>query len=542
VNRCSVKLWNTIILGVAILSAALGGGLGRTESTQGISRWVRLDPIEAETPIPIGQQKQLLVDEEMLCDWWNVRRVQAQVKKHPSNPMLKPDQPWEIDPLNTPGLYPYSIIYDPEDALYKLWYRAGEFVGFATSKDGLKWIKPKLGLIEHKGTKDNNLCRLEPFGKPIPGRLHLIPDTRSRSAERKFQAIGIFPYHEDGTYYTGWSGIAFSKDGTTWHMAEGGLREGAGGGEPSCVWDERLRRYVLFHRQLLENALSSRYRNTQGRYVVRQESADLVNWSPRRTAVKPMGTRWPEVEAMIVFRHEGIYFGLAHMLDSEVRGEIEIHLLTSRDGYHWQHPFPDEAFIPRGTRGEFDEMMTYLGHLVLRGDEMRFYYAGSRYPHSKPAAPIVDDGGYMKYSPHTPEGKGRYEVRASQLALATTPLDRFIGLRMDEPVGGFLTRPILVEGDELYVNGNVDRELRVEVVNPTGRQIDIGQSRPHGHYISCTEEVFPGFSLQDCEAIAGDSLRHKVHWKGGSLGRFKGQGVRLRFAARMAEIYAFQIQ
>ena len=58
-------------------------------------QWVNLDPLEAEEPLLIGQQKQLLVDNEMLADWWKVRRVQSQVKKHSQNPVLEADQPWE---------------------------------------------------------------------------------------------------------------------------------------------------------------------------------------------------------------------------------------------------------------------------------------------------------------------------------------------------------------------------------------------------------------------------------------------------------------
>jgi hypothetical protein len=123
------------------------------------------------------------------------------------------------------------------------------------------------------------------------------------------------------------------------------------------------------------------------------------------------------------------------------------------------------------------------------------------------------------------------------------PLDRLIGLRADEPVGAFLTRPLLVEGDELYVNADVDRELRVEVVNPVTRQEDSGpKGGVIGHYISGREEVYAGFQRRDCEAILGDGLRHRVRWRGGAIGRFKGQAVRLRFLARMATIYAFQIR
>jgi hypothetical protein len=74
--------------------------------------------------------------------------------------------------------------------------------------------------------------------------------------------------------------------------------------------------------------------------------------------------------------------------------------------------------------------------------------------------------------------------------LATLTLDRFVGLRADEPVGAFLTRPLLIEGDELYLNADVDRELRVEVVNPISQIVDSGPKETWtGHYISGQEEI-----------------------------------------------------
>jgi hypothetical protein len=526
-----------LILTTLIVSAALAGG----EDTKP-RRWVKLGPVAAEDPLRIGTQRQLLVDNEVLCDWYQVRRVMGPVKKHPENPVLQADQPWEKNAAETRGVQPTAAIYDPREKVYKLWYtilqlanKEGSGTGYATSRDGIRWTKPNLGLIEFGGQKQNNLCRLEPFGALVRG-LYFIQDPREDTAERRFKAIGTWPLHEDGSWYACWLGIAYSPDGKTWHQSEGGVREGSGGGRPACIWDERLQRYLLFHRELTESALPERRK----RYIVRQESADLEDWTPRRTVFNPMDPAWPEVESMNVFLHEGIFFGLAYMLELQKRGEMEIHLVTSRDGYRWDVVSPGSAFIPRGPRGDFDDMLTYSCYPVIQGDQMHFYYAGARYSHSPGTEPIVDDGGSVGYLPGS---KGRVVWRPNRVGLATLPLDRFAGLRADEPVGAFLTRPILIEGDELYLNAEVDRELRVEVVNPVSQVVDAGPKDDWtGHYIAGREEVFPGFGRQDCEAVTGDSLRHRVHWKGGSIGQFKGKAVRLRILSRMATVYAFQVK
>ena len=154
-------------------------------------------------------------------------------------------------------------------------------------------------------------------------------------------------------------------------------------------------------------------------------------------------------------------------------------------------------------------MITWFGQMAIRGEEMLFFYGGTRYAHSKPGPPIVDDGEYLKLTATTPPGKGHLVYRQNRIGLASVPLDRLIGLRADEPVGAFLTLPFVVEGDELYLNADVDRELRVEVVRPVGKLMDTGKKSWIGHYIAGREEVIPGYSAADCQAVVGDSLTHR---------------------------------
>ena len=257
-----------------------------------------LGPVEAEAPLRFGQQKQLLVDNEALCNWWKVRRVQERVRKHPGNPIVECAQAWEEEARNTYGTWPCTALYDAEDRLYKLWYGLRDFQGkamaYATSTDGVNWTKPDLGLVEYCGTTHNNVCRLEPAGKPLYGySMCVIKNTPQDVPERRFKAMSVTPYHEDGTTYGNWSAAAFSADGTTWHQMGGGVHEGGNG--LNCVWDERLGRYVMF------------IMPPTGRtwYISRRESQDLVNWSPEQTVFNPhMDTKLPEVEEMMVFRHE----------------------------------------------------------------------------------------------------------------------------------------------------------------------------------------------------------------------------------------------
>jgi hypothetical protein len=53
----------------------------------------------------------------------------------------------------------------------------------------------------------------------------------------------------------------------------------------------------------------------------------------------------------------------------------------------------------------------------------------------------------------------------------------------------------------------------------------------------------PGFSLDDCQAIVGDTIRHVVQWKqGGDVSALAGKPIRLRFVAHDADLYSMRFQ
>ena len=493
---------------------------------------LKTGPVDHEQAIRFGQRKQLLVDEYILSDFWNVKRMQEEVRKHPSNPVITGDKPWEKWQTDQSFVLPMSALYDADSGMYRLWYFGGNpevrsGIRYAISKDGVKWEKPDLGLIEFDGDKRNNICRVQPDNRPLFGPLWVVRNAPGHLYRKRFLAFGLCPYHEDGSVSNTWLKSGFSEDGTTWHYYEDeGMRIGGGGGFPSCVWDEDLGRFVLYQRQISERAVSE----SGKRYITRQVSVDFNTWTPRQTVFNPMDSRWPQVESMMVFLHEGIYFGLPVMLEMELTGYVETHLVTSRDGIHWQRPCPDTAFIPRGPVGEFDDRMAGWAQPLIHGDRYHFVYCGARMPHSSERGPIVDDGSSIgaKEHPH-------------QIGVASIPRDRFFYLRMDEVPGGFLTKPFVVEGDELTINAIVDRELRAELVDPVIELYDAGPKGIDNHYMGVKETTISGYSFKDMKSLAGNNLSHSVAWKGGPIGKLKGKTVRLRVVGRMACIYGFQI-
>ena len=122
----------------------------------------------------IGTRKQLLVDDFVVEDTWNLKRVVIRPAKHHANPLLVADQPWEHSRQpgqSNKGLHGNSVMYDREEGLFKLWYNSSHFVhwnspedctytywiGYATSRDGIVWEKPNVGRFEYEGSTANNV-------------------------------------------------------------------------------------------------------------------------------------------------------------------------------------------------------------------------------------------------------------------------------------------------------------------------------------------------------------------------------------------------
>jgi len=88
-----------------------------------------------------------------------------------------------------------------------------------------------------------------------------------------------------------------------------------------------------------------------------------------------------------------------------------------------------------------------------------------------------------------------------------------------------LTRPFVVEGDELEINGRTypNGSIRVAMLDERGQELE-------------------GYGADDGIPFEGDEVRHRFVWQGErSLSALRGQIVRLRFVITLGEFYAFQM-
>ena len=110
----------------------------------------------------ITSNPQLFVDDFLIERKEDVFRTLHNPERVATNPVIVPDRPWEGYLTMQPG----TVIFDEEDGVFKMWYNTlptrehpsiEQYLCYATSRDGLKWEKPNLNLIEFQGSKANNI-------------------------------------------------------------------------------------------------------------------------------------------------------------------------------------------------------------------------------------------------------------------------------------------------------------------------------------------------------------------------------------------------
>jgi hypothetical protein len=111
----------------------------------------------------------------------------------------------------------------------------------------------------------------------------------------------------------------------------------------------------------------------------------------------------------------------------------------------------------------------------------------------------------------------------SRVRRFTYRTDGFVSLRGGPDSGSLITKPLRFAGDQLQIVVTTLKRgsVRVELQSSDGKPIE-------------------GFSLSDCQPLAGGGIAKHVSWKGGDLGKLAGQAIRIRFVVHGAELYSFR--
>lgn len=448
--------------------------------------------VQAGEPIHIGSRWELFVDRHL------VERTEGDVElrlhaPRPQEVVMVHDRPWEG---NSCG---YHTIFQ-DGLLYRMYYRGWHHdmktgkqlhpavVCYAESRDGIHWDRPELGLVEFAGSKRNNIIWAG------AGTHNFVPfkDTNPACrAEERYKAVarGEDENHQKLLAFT-------SADGLHWQLLrdEPIISDGAFDSQNLAFWNAVRDEYRCYFRDFREGR----------RDIKVAVSKDFRHWS------KPEWLVFPDAPKEHLYTNAVMpYYRAPHLLIGfptrylPDRGSLTEGLfMTSRDGLAF-HRWP-EAFIRPGlNRDKWHNRSNYIWWGLV-----------------ETASPLPGTG--TELSLYTNEGY-YFESKAARTRRYTCRIDGFVSLHASHEGGEAWTRPLVFKGDRLIVNFSTSAAggLGVQVEDLQGRAI-------------------PGFAFSDGPDIYGDSIEHAVEWEPASdVGVLAGKTIRLRFALRDADLYAF---
>jgi hypothetical protein len=347
--------------------------------------------VTCATRIDSPRKHFLLLDDRVVEKMQNAKLFVGSVEKHAANPLFGEDKPWEMRFDNLYG----NVIYDDHEKIYKCWYSPfivdhsaqgmtleernnikypeGEgiiremAICYATSKDGLKWDKPDLGLVEYNGSKDNNILWRggEDEGEFLhgPHGTGIFKDDQDPNPARRYKAI----------FKGDIISVAFSEDGIRWDSATACPEaDVAGDTHNNAFWSPTLEKYI---------GITRSWGDARGRQVARTESDDFIQWSKTEVVLEGLDDNL-QTYAMPVFYYGGIYIGLL-AVHNQKSDRVWTELTWSPDTRVWKRVNPGTPLVPcSDEKLDYDYGCVYpCAYPVFLENEIRLYYGGSDYLH-----------------------------------------------------------------------------------------------------------------------------------------------------------------
>jgi len=452
-----------------------------------------------QAPVNVGSAKQLFIDDWLIASRQGVRlTMNPPVKTGERN--LVPDKPWEGHRLCA-----YNSVFE-DQGIFKMYYDAIDNEGhrwlcLALSTDGIHWRKPSLGVVDYKGSPDNNIV-FPPQAKSHEPGCVFIDSNPDCPPEQRYKMVASYEGPGGfGTY------VCYSGDGLRWKPLSDKPSFRPSDTGNVAFWDERIGGYVAYVRMWNPMRTVGRcefddLRDFGGEQEVfrydEQDPPDLDLYT--NSAIK-----YPYAEnAYFIFPAAYHHYPEPPAGKHRNDGPLDVRMAVSRDGVNFTY-VDRSPFVPLGIAGEFDDSTAYMATGVIRnGNELYMYYHGCDFTHGD-------------YNPE----RDKFVGTISRLVLR---LDGYVSADAEYGGGTLTTVPLVFNGKrlELNVQTSVAGTVGVEIQDPEGAAI-------------------PGFALSDCGVIKGNYTRKVVTWRGSSdLSALAGRAIRLHFLMRDAKLYAIQ--
>ena len=449
--------------------------------------------------VDLGSRRELFVDDYLIE---RLRGASLALQSPTSREVVMSfTRPWE-----GPATAFYTVFTD--GGIARLYYRGAamksrtvvghEVACCAESGDGIRWVRPKLGLCEFRGATANNIVwdgigchNFAPFRDTNPA---CRPSRRYKALGSRSKAA-LFAF--------------VSPDGLRWKLLRRQPVITAAlpqmfDSQNLAFWDAERGHYVMF----------LRCRRDGVRDIMVCTSTDFVTWTdpqwldygnaPREELYTNAATpyfRAPHILMAFPMRYVP---GRKKIADHPYPGLCDGVFMTSRDGGRRWHR-RGEAFLRPGPMRERWWQRNNLiawGLLETNAERAGMPAELSLYSHEN------------------------YSVGPCRLRRHTLRIDGFVAVHAPARGGELLTKPLRFTGRELVLNyaTSAAGSVRVEIRDAAGKPM-------------------PGYTLRACPHIYGDEIEHVVTWRGGSeVGRLAGRAVRLRFVLKDADLFSIRFR
>lgn len=442
----------------------------------------------AAAPIDLGSRWELLVDEFLVAEKTGVAlKLHQPVKREI---VLTTDQPWE----GITCAY-FSVIQDGNKVL--MYYRGSsggsdhsdaQVTCVAESSDGIHFTRPKLGLIEASGTKDNNVIWRGVESHNFSPFLDTHPNAKP---DERYKALGGVKqpgknWHQGET--PGGLYAFASADGIHWKKMRDTpvITKGAFDSQNLAFFDTTRNRYACFSRIFLNKV----------RAVQSHHSTDFLAWSDGVPHAYAEGVPWEHFYTSATVPcptapHLFLSFPKRFMTtrhkvpEHKDKGVSDAVFMSSRDGVNWDRPFLEAWVRPGPDLKNWTDRNNMTANGIVVGETEWSLYISEHY----------------RFPDHRIR---RLSVRKQG----------FASMHASAQGGEFTTKPLKISGSKLLLNyaTSAAGSIKIEVIDTSGK------------------------ALATMDELYGDEFESPVL----DLTKLKGQTLRLRVKLIDADLYALR--
>ncbi|MFO1000493.1 MAG: hypothetical protein U0936_09145 [Planctomycetaceae bacterium] len=455
------------------------------------------------TPIIVGRDPVLFADPRMILSAEGVR-TRLHPPRKTGERLLISDKPWEDATLNW-----FSVLH--QDGKFRMWYECYDREGwptaddtsfcYAESEDGIRWVKPNLGLFNYKGSTENNILFRQIGVGASRSRVHgsgVFYDSTAPEASRfkcvsqgLFQGIGERPYYVAGM---------ISPDGLNWTRLEKPICQVFADSQYSGHWNPVPGKYVLYGRvggrgRAIGRSVSDRFESFPSLSLVLQTDDQHP---PQTDLYNPACVLYPGRTDLVM---------MFPSLFNHQKDTLDIRFAVSNEGEKWTWPDRETALIPLGTEGESDSGSLYMANgCVEVKDEIWFYFGASRLKHEETNLDTLAD-----------------PLNQRVYSRAVAKKDRLVSASAGASDGRFITPLLKPTGRFLSVTADIRQggQLRVGLRDSTGKAV-------------------PGRALSDCELITSSCSGHRIRWKDSAVVESSEEAVQIEVEMRNADVFSFR--